>query len=66
MKKCAKCKEVKPLEEFHNNKNMKQGKTSYCKKCGNKFTKKYRRTLIGNATAIYDHQKQSSFCESDR
>ena len=60
MKKCAKCKEVKPLEEFHNNKKMKQGKTSYCKNCNNKSIKKYRRTLIGNAKAIYTHQKQSS------
>jgi hypothetical protein len=60
MKKCAKCKEVKPLEEFHNNKKMKQGKTSYCKNCNNKSIKEYKRTLIGNAKAIYTHQKQSS------
>ena len=60
MKKCAKCKEVKPLEEFHNNKKMKQGKTSYCKPCASKSIKKYRRTLIGNAIAIYNHQKLSS------
>ncbi len=60
MKKCAKCKEVKTLEEFHNNKKMKQGKASYCKNCSNKAIKKYRRTLIGNAIAIYNHQKLSS------
>ena len=33
MKKCSKCKIEKPLSEFHNVKNGKQGKHHYCKEC---------------------------------
>jgi hypothetical protein len=34
MKKCSKCKEDKELNEFGvNNYNLKDGKSSYCKKC---------------------------------
>jgi len=34
MKKCTKCGEVKPLDDFGNNPKGKNGKRSYCKKCG--------------------------------
>jgi len=33
MKKCSKCKEEKVIEEFFNNKAMKDGKSNCCKKC---------------------------------
>ena len=33
MKKCSKCKEEKPLEEFGKDKQRKDGKSYYCKPC---------------------------------
>lgn len=33
MKKCYKCNEIKPLFEFNNNKNKKDGKSSECRIC---------------------------------
>ena len=33
MKQCFKCKETKPLSEFHNNKSRKDGKQHYCRPC---------------------------------
>ena len=33
MKHCSTCKEVKPLEDFHNDKGTKTGKSSRCKPC---------------------------------
>lgn len=32
-KQCSKCKEVKPLDEFHNSKNNKDGRQRRCKPC---------------------------------
>lgn len=32
-KKCLRCENVKSLDCFHNNKNKKDGKDSYCKTC---------------------------------
>ena len=40
MKKCSKCKEEKELTEFGNNKwNIKDGKSSYCKRCMKEYSK---------------------------
>lgn len=33
MKICTKCKESKPLDQFHNKKSAKDGKQSSCKEC---------------------------------
>jgi 5-methylcytosine-specific restriction endonuclease McrA len=33
MKTCSRCKAEKPLDEFHNNKGSKDGKTTRCKPC---------------------------------
>lgn len=34
-KKCTKCKEIKSLSEFYNNRSHKSGKTFWCKTCSN-------------------------------
>ena len=36
MKKCPKCNELKPLTEFHKNKNKASGYNSCCKGCSKK------------------------------
>jgi hypothetical protein len=33
MKRCARCKETKPLDQFHKNKRMRDGHHTYCKTC---------------------------------
>jgi hypothetical protein len=33
MKTCAKCKQTKPYNQFHNQKSSRDGKGAYCKKC---------------------------------
>lgn len=33
MKECKNCGEVKPLEDYHRNKEMRDGRSSYCKPC---------------------------------
>ena len=38
-KKCSKCKQIKPLSDFHKSKNGKFGVHHYCKKCNSKFRK---------------------------
>lgn len=40
-KKCSKCKQVKPLDDFHNQNGVKDGKRSHCKICYNKQRKMY-------------------------
>lgn len=42
MKKCSKCKETKPLDEFPNSKQTRDGKFSYCKACRSDYNKKYK------------------------
>jgi hypothetical protein len=40
-KKCTKCKEVKSLDEFNNNKRIKSGKAYQCKSCYKEHTKRH-------------------------
>lgn len=42
-KECAKCKEIKPIEQFSYNKNSKDGHGSYCKECMSIINKKYQK-----------------------
>ena len=41
VKCCSHCKVIKPLTEFHVNKSLKDGKSRWCKVCGNKKSKYY-------------------------
>ena len=40
-KRCAKCGEVKGVEEFSKNRNYKDGLWCYCKKCARKINKQW-------------------------
>lgn len=42
-KKCTKCNTLKPLDEFHKDKNRKDGIFPQCKKCRVEYSKKYNR-----------------------
>lgn len=52
---CTKCKKPKSLSEFHNNKNMKDGKQIWCKECHKKQMMKYYEE---NKEKILKHEKQ--------
>ena len=41
MKVCCRCKIKKSLVDYYSDKRTKDGKRSWCKKCWNKFNKKY-------------------------
>ena len=43
LKKCSKCGVVKSLDEFNNNKNIKDGKNCSCKKCCKGYDKEYKK-----------------------
>lgn len=46
VKQCGRCKDVKTLDSFNNDKQSKTGKTSLCKVCiSNKYTKEEQRNL---------------------
>lgn len=49
-KRCYKCKQIKPLLEFHKNQTRKDGHANQCKTCCLKYQKKYRQTEHGKAT----------------
>lgn len=46
MKKCSKCKQIKPKFEFHKCKSRADGLHAYCKECRNKLGKLYREQNI--------------------
>lgn len=47
MKKCTKCGQEKPLEEFEANKQTSTGYGARCKKCATAIHKKYRPQVAG-------------------
>lgn len=42
-KTCTKCKRTKPLDDFPNNKNSKDGKHAWCKICGVEAQREFRK-----------------------
>lgn len=51
MKKCTKCKELKPLSDYYNRKKALDGKNSHCKTCEHK--------------EIYEWRKQNPEAQND-
>ncbi len=56
-KTCSKCKEDKPLSEFHKRNDRACGYKSLCKVCGNAANKKWRTTSIGHLKQYYIDNK---------
>lgn len=54
MKKCTKCGEVKPLDEFRKNKARKDGLTIHCKACKKAYDILY---FENNKHKIYEYRK---------
>jgi len=55
-KHCKKCDRTLPIDNFHNDKNSKDGKAFYCKDCISEYGRKYRDTPEG----IYANIKSRS------
>lgn len=60
MKKCSRCKEVKPKVKFSKDSQKSDGLHSICKKCHKEKAIKHSRTFKGIVTMIYKGQKASS------
>lgn len=57
MKICRKCKEEKPIFEYHKDKTKKYGVTTICKPCARIETRKYYKA---NTQHILEHQRRYS------
>ena len=55
MKKCTKCKEEKPFEDFNKHKRLKDGRQSNCRECAKEYKKQYREN---NKEKIREYNKQ--------
>lgn len=58
---CSYCKIEKSIEEFHKNKNGKDGLNYYCKKCVREISEKYRETHKEELKA-----KHKQYCETHK
>ena len=67
MKTCSKCKEVKPLDEFHKQKKAKDGRQSECGACANERMKEYRaRPEVKKRVAEYRAKPENKKRAADR
>jgi 5-methylcytosine-specific restriction endonuclease McrA len=55
MLKCAKCDKIKPIEEFHKDKNNKNGHKIYCKLCLNEMNRISKKKHIDKIKK-YNHE----------
>lgn len=66
-KECTKCKQVKPLEEFHKHTKSKDGRKEACKECRNRENTEYRKKNPPKPTKRkYFHQSCSQCKEEFR
>ena len=57
VRKCTKCSEVKPLEEFHKKKGGKYGRNSRCKECINAYDRAYNKSQQAPETISLETKK---------
>lgn len=58
-KRCSKCKQGKPISEFHKNRTTKDGLQAYCKSCQISDVNKYQKTEKGKTTRkLYSQSKE--------
>lgn len=64
MKKCSKCKQPKPIEDFYRNRYQKDGVDSYCKPCRKVYDLNYLKSdrPRGNGVYISSSEKTCSKC----
>jgi len=59
-KKCSQCQSVKRFCSFNNNKQCKDGLSSWCRECNNILQKSYKKTKNGVVTKMYCAQRSHS------
>lgn len=57
-KKCAKCKVVKSLEEFHKSKRSSDGRNSMCKSCYKNWYENNKKTVLDRVRKNYENNKE--------
>lgn len=65
MKQCYKCNKNKNFDQFYNNKNSKDGKSSYCKECFTQYKREKRgsKRSYNKRSFISDTHKQCTRCK---
>ena len=58
-KKCSKCKEVKPIEEFHNDKTRADGHRNWCRICAVKHRRQYYKDNKDAIAQYYEDNKEA-------
>jgi 5-methylcytosine-specific restriction endonuclease McrA len=62
-KKCTKCGGIKPITEFHKDKRLKSGHTSWCELCNRQYHKQYYRgdkeKIISRAKKYYENDREN-------
>lgn len=48
MKKCSKCKKIKPLGDFHKRSNSADGRQGYCRPCRSEYERKRYEKCLGD------------------
>lgn len=67
MKRCSACREVRPLDDFHKDKNAKDGRYNYCKQCvsiRHKKTSTVPRGRPSAASLVQEHIAQTKIWAS--
>ena len=57
MKRCPKCKQTKPLSEYHRNKSRSDGLAAQCKPCTLEYLREYHLTTKGKASRLRSRRK---------
>ena len=68
-KTCTKCGVVKPLDDFHRNKDGAGGRRSYCKECVREYTRRYyeeNRDKVRERKCRYREENRDKVRESER
>lgn len=66
MYKCPKCKETKPLSEFHKSITLKRGHQYYCKPCQNGMSEARRQQRIANGPTLIRDSKVCPRCKTKK
>jgi len=57
-KRCPKCRQYKPPEEFHRNKRLSDGLASYCKQCKNEDERRIRNKRTNKERAQFNKRSR--------
>jgi hypothetical protein len=62
-KRCAKCRELRPIEDFPANEQLSTGLSPWCRSCHREATRKSREKYRNRYNAARRKPKRARFCE---